>query len=501
MSSGNTVSFKLTASERDAVEAYRKLIREGPEALTKALAAYGRKSGQVAKDTEQGWKGSMAKMAASFGGVQAGLSVLRSAWAGILSQMQEAERRGRQVGLTFEQAGRRLAIQGGLNPGQEKAAMQQALAIGQKYGTSGEAVASAFTQLISSGGAASDVIQGGGGEALVQTAIASNLGLDAESLRGAAQSASLFLSSTGQRITPENIKRLGVGAQALFQNTNFQLSELSRFSEESGQLSMTTGASQEELLGTFALLRNQFGAAKGSTAFRAFATKLVGLNEDGPQAEALKKIGLGVGDVDFVGESYQEVLSRLTKGLQGTDAATAGQVRKMLFGEEGGAAATALLQPGVLSEIQSNVAKQQSAQSFNQALGRGTSGASAGLAKLQAEEEALLDSRGSAANAVYRQSIQNEWLKQQQQTSGLSRLQAGMRGFADPLLFDAMTAMGWEGQSAANTVSGFGFGEIGGNVNERAVNAMEGLSKQLEANTRQLQNQPTQTRAQAFEDR
>lgn len=498
MSSGSTVSFKMTAADQDAVAAWRHLRKEGPEALEKELQKYGRASRKVAQEGKRDGDtltGSLKGIALQYVSLQAATGMVTNGIQNMIAKMQEFKQLSKDATLIVDVAGRNLQVQGGLSAQARAAAEKQAQALAGKYGSTVEAVGAAQTQLISSGYDTSAT------ENLLKVALASNRDVRSPGdLESIVKSIAKFSNATGTARTPENFLKVGQQVQSLFQGTDIQLGDLANLAKESSSLKFATGADNKQILAAYATAVGSLDPAEAGTSLREFANRTIRLSQSPDQ---LKALGLKSTDVDFEGESLAEVLKSLSAGLQNVkDPAQRKAMLSQLFGESGAKAAGNLMSPTGQAEFAKNLRTVGDTSGFDAALAAATSGPEFSLRRLQAEQQAILATPKAAREEVFREAYRTELMRDQQGGGGRAVGVAGF-GWAEMGIYDAMTTVGMSPESALGWLDVGASHGRGQRATERALEIMERNTRALEANTaaREGGMNPVEAQARAFENR
>ncbi|QDV50856.1 phage tail tape measure protein [Gimesia fumaroli] len=332
----NKVETILTAKEAQMLSAWRRST-QSVAAFNEELDKIGRKQSRNKQQSGRFFRGMSSGLAGMVGGyisVAGAAGILMNKNREILTQTEE-------VGKKFDEIFRKLRVQSGLRGIQGTEAQERVLEIAERQAFTSEQASGASTQLVSSGFTAKEAT-GGSLEEFLRILNASNITGKEVDPAELAKALASYLQSQGLEKNAENVALVGRKVQALFRGTNLQLPDLTELSKVSsifkGMLTV------EDQLGGMSTLVDQIPAAEAKTGFRNFVLRLSTVTEDQkPKVEALEKLGLQKEDVDFVGESFTDILDRLAVGIEKVPEKDRKGVLNQIFGEKTIAAAEALI--------------------------------------------------------------------------------------------------------------------------------------------------------------
>lgn len=245
-----------------------------------------------------------AKMFAS-AGVIAGLTQ-------IIKLNHEAEKSARETVLSLDELTRVFMVQAGLGQLEGREARGKILEVAQENAVTPEKAFETSTQLISSGFSFEDSID----EALdiVLKALAS------ANLKGASpaeliQALSKAMASYGMERNAKNLTDLLVRMRGLFAGTDVQVSDLSDFSKALPAARMAD-IDIETTLSALTQLRERWGPAEAATLFRNVIQNVQTAGSSPEKVRVLESMGLTPADVDFEGETMDQVFERIRRGLE-----------------------------------------------------------------------------------------------------------------------------------------------------------------------------------------
>jgi hypothetical protein len=205
----------------------------------------------------------------------------------------------------------------------------------------------ASTQLASSG--FQDAVASGSLKTVLDTIQASNFTGGPEPLVAAFAEA---LNAYGLERTNENLQAIGVAAQGLFKQTDFQLTELADFAKNAAVFK-SANLDMSQSMAAFTALREVLPAAESGTGLRNFVNILQGANATKESRETLGRLGITPDQVDFVGENLQQVIQTLKTATAQMPEQDANVAMIKLFGRENVSTAKLLMQsPERIAELE-----------------------------------------------------------------------------------------------------------------------------------------------------
>ncbi len=250
----------------------------------------------------------------------------------IMEVNQEMIEKADSAAEAYDTLSRSLNIQAGLTGAAAQEARQRILSIALDaaadknfaFGLSTQMVSSGFSAQQATGGALKEMLRGinampaPGGQQVDPVALA--------------EAATSYMTSQNMDKTGENLRAVLAGVQQLYKSTNFQLAD---FSELAGQADTMRGKmTMGEQFGAFSVLRDVGKSAEeATTALRNIAIRAQTVAGSSEKTSALESLGLKPEDIDMVGESFQDVLNRLAKAMDGIDPAKVTTALEKVFGE------------------------------------------------------------------------------------------------------------------------------------------------------------------------
>lgn len=466
------VKLRFSGDASDAERAISKLERKY-DALEGRIRNSGRTGKAAAGDMAAGMRGvgtEVASMALRFASVPA--LILQA----VSAQKQFTEEAAATSAALGEQE-QRLRVQAGFSATQGAAAQKKVLAAAYATGTTSDVANKAAVQLISSG-FDTGTSTGAGLTSVLKTLVATNkFGEDPTEL---VQAVGQFLSAQGLEKNAENLDRVLVAGQSLFQQTDFQISDLTQLAGKSGSL---RGQDLNQILGVFDVLRSVQVADKASTGLKIFTDRLKGAEGDDQREKQLKKLGLETGDVDLVGEDLVTVIGRVGDALDAQPEEQRAGILQRLFGTEAASPIEALL--ANRGQIEGAVATSQDRTGFEAAALAGSTGTAAALRRQKVESEFLnltVETEKTASLAAAA-TEETDLRLRAEGASSLYRSLPNFRTFGDllPRAFNLGTGAEVNGQSQDVDASNFKKrAEGGGIISRELVEAVEGVRKEVE---------------------
>jgi hypothetical protein len=188
-----------------------------------------------------------------------------------------------------------------------------------------------------------------------------------EMVQGFAQA----LQASGLAKTNANLEKMAIAAQGLFKTTDFQLAELSDFAKNASVFT-AANMSSSEAMAAFTSLREVLKAEQSGTGLRNFVTTLQAGAITTESAANFERIGVNPEDVDFVGESLQDVLRTMKAATDKMPEGERNAALGKMFGKENVASARILL--GSVGRIDELQKQQGDRQGFDAAAAVAASG-------------------------------------------------------------------------------------------------------------------------------
>ena len=367
------VNIKVSSNVAEAIQMW-KAMEEGPQAMANQMDIMSQRGKKGANDMASAFEGLIGKWASITTGIMAAKAAL-DIYIQAKERMNELENENT---LTVDEASRRLFVQGTVTDTDEQSRIrQQVLRIGTNRATTGENAFAAATQLVSSGFSMDETVNGGGLDEflkILNTTNASGANTNPDEL---AKAMVQYMTASGQDLTAENLRSNGIAIQSLFRGTNLQVGGLARFAPEAATIAQFTGQTSNEMGAAYSQFLDVTDDAKGSTAYRSGVVSLATAGADRKKTEALKQLGLDVTDVDFQGESFEQVLQRLSTAFGKVSGDQRNVLMKQLFGQDGMTFGNVMLSDQAIAEYRRRVALTKDEAGFNATLGIAESGISA----------------------------------------------------------------------------------------------------------------------------
>ena len=321
----SSVQITFTGEDRDLLASFQRQqaeILKQQRALLK-MGESGKKSGE---DTTSSWLS--ANRTISLVGQTA--QFVAQKLEDIIALQAKIKRDADQPAFALDKALRDFLTQQGPQGLTLEQARQAAANVAFDTATSPTAVLRAAKQLQSTG-FQNPLADNGAAEAVITFLQSTAQNPEEADIEGTVSAFARQLEASGQDLTAENLLKLGQQTQGLFLQTPLEAPDLIPFSASRG-LATQLGISQEEFLAGSAVLKTQQDAAQGATGFGNFLTKLAAPDASG--LSALQSIGVKPEDVDFVGESLQQVTTTLANAIDALPDEAKTRALGDLFGRE-----------------------------------------------------------------------------------------------------------------------------------------------------------------------
>lgn len=261
------------------------------------------------------------------GGIIGAFSMWKQANADILKQAHDTT-------LAYDALFRKFNIQSGLRGLAGSEAKEKLLDVASQRAVPEEVAAQAATQLVSSGYAVTDVIQGGATSEFLQGMNAMNqrgAGVNTTGLAGAATS---YMTAMGVNKDAEGMRETMSSLYSAFQGTNIQLPDLQQYAAKAG--GMRGKLSFRELIAAGSIHRDLgIGSAESASGIEGLVSQAGTAGSSNDKIETLGSMGLTPEDIDFIGENLDTVLNRLQTGLQSLPEVDRESAMKKIFEQSG----------------------------------------------------------------------------------------------------------------------------------------------------------------------
>lgn len=308
-----------TSRERHnaSVARHRELLRIGAidqMTFNRAVMASGPAFQNSARSADQAGL-SFGALAPQFAGVTAGYAVLTQ---GVRFYMQA----NREAAAAADEAMRkqtellvRYRAQAGLDVLKGAEAKKAINKVALKSASTSEETFGAATALVSTGFDSKEVQNNA---LLPFMKLIKAQALDPKKATGVgemAESFSKFLVATGQEQSGENVEKLAIAIQGL-KATPMKVTDLGQLAKHASTAKELGRMSPDDMLANFALLTNTEESEEAGTHIREIVRQLATAGGQKKSVDQLRKMGLKPTDIDFVGEDFATVLSRMETGLQ-----------------------------------------------------------------------------------------------------------------------------------------------------------------------------------------
>ena len=338
------VNIKVTADVAEAVRLWQE-IQKGPKGLGDEMAKMGKKG----RTATRGLTTDLAKMAAGWFSVRAGIDLAKDALKFYIQANKEAAQQSRTATQQIDENFRKLLVQASLGTNDK----ERAAALKKIVGGSAKTAAVSFgdsanvARSLISTGFSLEQVQGGALDVALAAINATNVTGKQADPEQFTRSLVQLLNATGQEKTTANLKRAAVLVQSQFRGGNLEPQDLPSLAENSSKLTEFANSPLSEQLALLTTLRETKGGQRASRGLGNIA-QILGTSSEKPVVrKALLRAGIDPEDVDLEGEDFgqmldvfREKLGRLTpqkrKGVIGTifGRETAGVFLDLLAGKE-----------------------------------------------------------------------------------------------------------------------------------------------------------------------
>ena len=384
------IKVELTVEELQALNAWKNqasAIRRMQAELKKLQSG----GADVVKVTDQIKKSTMSAvkqittMAAGY------LSAVNAART-LMAVQTELQNKGRDLGITFDEAFRKFNIQGGLQGPAADLARTSIERSAVKLSMDPIEVAGIAEQLVSSG-FSPEQASGASLESFLKLMAGTNQAMSARgegavSTKDLVQAVSSYMENLKLDKTAASIDRFAVVAQTAFKKTNLQLEDFAALAPEAAVLKDLLPLEQQVAIMS-AIRDTDPSGAESATSLRNIALRTSTITEP-TRIAALAQANLKPEEIDGTGENFLDGLKKLRAGLEKLPEEQRRKVAKVMYEERGVAPFMTLMQPGVLEEIDRRAKDFQDRATYEKDVITATSGKSAQARRLKAEEDIRL---------------------------------------------------------------------------------------------------------------
>ena len=353
MAARDNVVIRMSAEDAGAFEAWRKAAK-GPEEMGAAIDKTAQKSRNLATEAGEFLSGMIGKWTSVAGAV----GLVTAA----IQRQYEAEKALRELRTkttdTVDVLMNRFQVQSQIKSGPEADRYRsQILATAANRRIDPQVAFTVAEQMVSSGVNAKDTVYGGGLDEMLQLLGATNAGGgDFGDPRDATKSFIRWLTANNLAPNQKNIRSQAVAFQRLFAGTNVQLSELTQIAPAASVIKSFAHTSPEQSLSIASRFLDLTDVENSMTAFRTAVTRLGTGASNSEIMRGMKMLNVKPGEVDFQGESFDQVIERLQGAFGKVDGATANSAARLIFGRAGLPFYTTMMQPDTLGDVRRRMA-------------------------------------------------------------------------------------------------------------------------------------------------
>lgn len=355
------VNIKVSADVAEAIRLW-KAMSEGPEAMSRELEAVGKKGRAAAS----GMEAEFSKIVGTWTSITGAMNLARGALDQVIKAQQAYNQLVENASVPVDTLKRKWANQTGASNQQMADDTKSILGIAVQRAVTPETAFATATQLASSGFSPEEA-SGASLDTILKLANATNFAGDGADVAGMAGAMINFLQATKQPATKEAIEEAAKAVHGLFQGTDLNAGQLSRYAPIGGAIYSQTGMGTEQLgiLSQFLDASPDVGVA--GTAMKAAFSGLATAGGKTNKRAALAKLGLKPEDVDFVGEDILQIQERIVRGFESVPKNEANIAAATLFGQEGLLAKTAFFDRAAMATTRERMAAISSGAQFERA--------------------------------------------------------------------------------------------------------------------------------------
>jgi hypothetical protein len=354
------VNIKVSANVAEAIRLW-KAMEEGPKAMANQLDAMGGKGQKSVK----GLNDELGAMVGQWASIGAAIEAARKILEAYMKTQRELRELESNATHTADKASRELA---NLAPSSKALGQirNDMLDLAIRRRVTPERAKEAAAALLGAGYNYDDVMKkGGAGDAALRTLAATNAAggnVDAKSMVDAMTG---FLDATSQEKNSANLVAAGQAAQAMFATNKLEIADLQALAPRAANIFATTGLKNEQIA-IMSQFKDVTTADIGATAFHGAVNRLGGAGNNRARSRALAELGLTPADVDFQGESFFDVQSRLAGAFERAGP-NADRLKQALFGDEAKLAGNVLFSSQGAALTRRRLAESKDASGFDRA--------------------------------------------------------------------------------------------------------------------------------------
>lgn len=353
------VNIKVSANVAEAIRLW-KAMEQGPKGMANELDALGQKGKQAAT----GMGAEFTKIAGQWVSVGAAIAGAKQVLDAYISAQRESLSLERESTRESDRMSRELY---NLADGKKPLAQirNDFLNLAQTRKVAPGQAKDAIAALLGAGYTYEQTVDQGGADAVLRTLSATNATGKEINVKELTDALTAHLAATGQQPTKENILGAGQAIQAMFAATKLEMVDLQQFAPRAANIFNTTGLGNEQIA-IASQLKDVTSAEVGATTFQSAVMRLQAGATNSRIRKALKELGVNPEDVDFQGESFFDVQSRMGAAF---DAAgpKAANLKQRIFGNEGLLAGNVLFSTEGAAQTQERLRMMRDGTAFNRA--------------------------------------------------------------------------------------------------------------------------------------
>lgn len=432
------VNIKVTADMAEAIRAWQE-VQKGPKGMANEMAAMGKKG----KTATRGLTTDLAKMAAGWFSVQAGINLAKDALQFYITANKEAAQQSRTATREIDDNFRKLLVQAQLGSNDKERAATLKKLVGGSAKTAAVSFSDAanVARSLVSTGFSLEQVEGGALDVALAAINATNVtGKNADPEQFTRSIVSL-LNSSGQEKTTANFRRAAIAIQSNFRSGNLEPQDLPALAESSSKLTNFANVPLNEQIALLTTLKEtNTSGAKAATGLGNIAQILGTASENAAVKKGLRQAGIDPEEVDFEGEHIGQVLDlfadRLGKLTPEKRKGAVGQI----FGRDTAGIFFDLI--AGRQKFRKFAALTKDEAGFNTAVGIATTGAAAAERRTELATQLSFDDEGLARRARLGEVLATKGKQQglsNVRIAGTKLLVEGIQGSA-PALSDTAVA-------------------------------------------------------------
>ena len=401
-------------------------------------------------------KTGVTSWAAGLVGVSAIMGTVQQTFTSILATQQELSQASDKFSKDMAENQLKLMIQGGFTPQQvegQMPAIESALLLTPSADLNQGIQIQ--TELASSGIKTEDVQSGKAMQAALDLkAITNQFGKDIGDPAKAMGNMTKFLMAQGiNEPSAKDVGTMSMQLAAAMKDTSFKFPALEQYAQKAIIFSQK-GVTATESLAVMASLGNIMSDEVAATGAATFISRLSAAGATKETAKAVNSIGLTTEEVSISkgGPQLFEVIDKVSKAFEGLEGEARNVALKKIFGDEGAAAASALLDPKFMENVKRREETMRTSTESETLLKTFRDSAYGKRAKSQVQEDiqnrrVMVDREGVTYDDM-RQNLRINYLKESRNSGTLGKLGYAALNFGGNRAIDIHEMLGFDPQDS-----------------------------------------------------